>query len=480
MSHLILLIPLLILLSGIFVFRKMLYGAIGAVLSYILLKWLTSSFPNLILNDIADALIISGELALLISGAFFFFRLQEKTHRFEGLKKAVSIQESRLVIVLLLVWFFGSFIEGVSGFGTPPMLIGPVLLSLGFSPLASIAVPLAANTTAVNFGALATPVKVGLGTLVTPEVVKWIVLINILPALLMPFLLDIVLFRTKDTRQVLKSDIKLLIGAGLCFVIPYSSAIILGVEFGSAMAGGVGLLLFTFLFLRKQEGLNWKLWKSTFWPYALFVVLLIVFKQISEKEFLQFHISGVALRKVYLFQAGLVFFLTGVLYVELIKETHKKTLLRSAFRECLKKVKTPFLVIFFLALFTRLVRYDFAEIVVRNFSGVSPEGLLCFTPLTGIIGSFLTGSATMSNLLLSHPLASVIPYQLFIQPLLIALLHTGGAVGNAISLQNIIMVKSTVGEKISEQKIIGLTGGVVIVYWIILVLVSLITYFTLK
>ncbi|HEX9366979.1 MAG TPA: L-lactate permease, partial [Vicinamibacterales bacterium] len=64
-----------------------------------------------------------------------------------------------LPIVLLLVAFsFGAFIEGACGFGTPVAICSALLIGLGFTPLYAAGLSLIANTAPVAFGAIGTPI----------------------------------------------------------------------------------------------------------------------------------------------------------------------------------------------------------------------------------------------------------------------------------------------------------------------------------
>ena len=56
------------------------------------------------------------------------------------------------VQALIVAWLFGSFIEGAAGFGTPAAVAGPLLVALGFPPLAACASALIIQSTAVTFG----------------------------------------------------------------------------------------------------------------------------------------------------------------------------------------------------------------------------------------------------------------------------------------------------------------------------------------
>ena len=54
-----------------------------------------------------------------------------------------------------------SFIEGASGFGTPAAVVAPLLLALGFPAMAAVMVGLIIQSTPVSFGAVGTPILVG-------------------------------------------------------------------------------------------------------------------------------------------------------------------------------------------------------------------------------------------------------------------------------------------------------------------------------
>ena len=68
-----------------------------------------------------------------------------------------NITEDRRVQAIIIGWMFGAFIEGAAGFGTPPALAAPLLVGLGFPPLAAAMVALIFNSTPVSFGAVGAP-----------------------------------------------------------------------------------------------------------------------------------------------------------------------------------------------------------------------------------------------------------------------------------------------------------------------------------
>ena len=60
-----------------------------------------------------------------------------------------------------MAWLFGSFIEGAAGFGTPAAIAAPLLVALGFPAAAAVMLGMMVQSTAVTFGAVGTPVLVG-------------------------------------------------------------------------------------------------------------------------------------------------------------------------------------------------------------------------------------------------------------------------------------------------------------------------------
>lgn len=67
------------------------------------------------------------------------------------------------VQALIVAWLFGSFMEGAAGFGTPAAIAGPLLVALGFPALAACALALIIQSTPVTFGAVGTPILIGMG-----------------------------------------------------------------------------------------------------------------------------------------------------------------------------------------------------------------------------------------------------------------------------------------------------------------------------
>src|SRR5699024_8506857 len=73
----------------------------------------------------------------------------------------MDVSPDRRIQVIIVAWLFGSLIEGSSGFGTPSAVGAPLLLALGFPAMAAVMSMLIIQSTPVSFGAVGTPMIVG-------------------------------------------------------------------------------------------------------------------------------------------------------------------------------------------------------------------------------------------------------------------------------------------------------------------------------
>src|SRR5436305_8704855 len=95
----------------------------------------------------------------IVLNVIFLYRLTVAKGLFDTLQTTIgSVTNDRRLQLLLIAFSFGAFFEGASGFGTPVAVTAAILIGLGFSPLAASGLSLIANTAAVAYGALGTPI----------------------------------------------------------------------------------------------------------------------------------------------------------------------------------------------------------------------------------------------------------------------------------------------------------------------------------
>lgn len=468
-----LLLSLIFIIVAVFALRKLWLGALAAVILMIVIRINEADQLDATVFDLINGLLIAAELALLIVGAYLFYNILQSRSHFDPFTNAAGGFSSVLPSMLILVWFFGSFMEGIAGFGIPAMLIAPLMLSVGYKPLTSLALAVAGNTTPVTFGALGTPLKIGLGIHSPDDITSGVQLVNALPALCMPFLLTFVLGLTEGVKINWGKEWKMLLGAGLCFLIPYEIAGRYTVEFATVVAGALGLVLYIFIFIPKPERPRLRFWWKMFWPYLLLTVLLLVFRLVTD----QFSWKPSAfVRAIKMYQPGLVFVLAAVFVLLIVNPKGIHSNLGYQFGKTMNALRKTIVTLVLLVCFAQLSRTDISGLSALLFERASDHALLVIAPVAGVTGSFISGSATMSNLLLFNGLREADFKVEDFRVLLTVLLHTGSAIGNAIAFQNIVMVKSVSDSDISVARIFRNNLVVVAVYLAIVILTGLVLY----
>ncbi len=373
------------------------------------MNWILAASVNGVGIAIQILLIVFGALALL-------FTLRES-----GALAAINvgftaISPDRRVQAIIIAWFFGSFIEGSAGFGTPAALAAPLLLSLGFPALAAVMVALIANSTCVSFGAVGTPTLIGVGqTTNTPEIMQqiadagleynefiyqvglWTGIQHAIPGIMIPLILVAMMTRFFGKNKSIKEGLAIwpfAIFAGLCFVVPYLLvAWLLGPEFPSLLGAliGMGIVLLTTRagFLIPKEPWDFpekSTWESNWmgsismsskeartgislakaWvPYILIALLLILtrirslpfgswIKSIMTVHYTELFGTSISNTFNILYIPGVIpFILVALLCIPIYKMN--KTQVSLAWKETFKRIKGPTIALLFAVPMVRIM-----------------------------------------------------------------------------------------------------------------------------
>ena len=113
--------------------------------------------PRVLAFAHAKALFLSLDVLLIVWAAFLLYRVADEAGAIEIIGQTLPrLTHDRGMQALLLGWAFASFLQGAGGFGVPVAVIAPLLVGLGFSPLAAVVIPSVGHAWAVSFGSLAT------------------------------------------------------------------------------------------------------------------------------------------------------------------------------------------------------------------------------------------------------------------------------------------------------------------------------------
>lgn len=229
--------------------------------------WVWDMSLNRVVASTLQGLILTGAILWIIFGAILLLNTLKHSGGIRAIRAGFSnISPDRRVQALIVAWLFGCFIEGASGFGTPAAVAAPLLVALGFPALAAVVLGMMVQSTPVSFGAVGTPMLVGVGAgldrngmteqLVALgstwdgfflETVGRVAITHGIIGVLMPLIMVMVMTRFFGRNQSWREGLEVApfaIFTALAFGLPYMAAgVFLGPEFPSMIGGLVGLAI---------------------------------------------------------------------------------------------------------------------------------------------------------------------------------------------------------------------------------------------
>jgi lactate permease len=392
--------------------------------------------------------LLSLDIVLIVFGAILFVLFLRQTGALNKVEAALErLSPLKEHQAILLAWPFGSFIEGISGFGTSGAILAPFLVGIGFKPLTSMLIVLVANSTAVTFGAVGTPVRVGLAGLINSDFSSLAATINFLPGLLIPFFILGFAVQERETERWkhYKHSMPFALFAGLSFLLPYVFFARFGSDYPSLLGGAMSLPLCCLYLTRAWSKL--KLLLMAFAPYIFLIVTLVVGKKAFEDFNYVVNLGSGLQHTVRTFNPGFAFLtvmlVLNVRYAQPLSSF--STLAKTASSSLIKAFASIF---FFGSITYVLVVSGMIKMLAQNLTG--PK-LPFYSAFIGAFGSFLAGSATVSNLLFGGlQQQAALEVGLGVSTIL-ALQLTGAAAGNMIALPNILAVQAAVREEGMER-----------------------------
>ncbi len=239
-----------------------------------------------------QGLFLTFDLLVIIFGAILLLNTLEESGGVAAIRESFhSISDDRRVQVIIIGWLFGSFIEGASGFGTPAAIAAPLMVAMGFPAAAAVMIGMMIQSTAVTFGAVGTPILVGVQGGLGGEafdarlaeagltmlgyarlVAVRAAVLHGITGTLMPTLMVVMMTRFFGSRRSWSEGLSIVpfaLFAGLAFTVPYTlTAWILGPEFPSLLGALLGLALVTFAARRRLLAPDdaWDFPRAADWP----------------------------------------------------------------------------------------------------------------------------------------------------------------------------------------------------------------------
>ena len=216
-----------------------------------------------------EGIIITVQVLWIIFGALLLLNTLKHSGGIASIRSGFArITPDRRIQVILIAWLFGCFIEGASGFGTPAAVAGPLMVAVGFPALSAVMFGMIIQSTPVSFGAVDTPLIVGVQGGLQREsmtqvlqgqgqtwadffhlIVERVALGHAIAGTLIPvflvFFMTRYFGRNRSWTEALPA-VPFALFAAFAFTIPYGLAgRFLGPEFPSLLGGLLGLALAT-------------------------------------------------------------------------------------------------------------------------------------------------------------------------------------------------------------------------------------------
>ncbi|MCY6370899.1 L-lactate permease [Clostridium ganghwense] len=475
------------------------------------LKWIGAATITGAINTIDILLIVYGALLILQ-----IMRKSGGVEGIAQSMAAVSTD--RRVQVIVIGFLMEAFFEGAAGFGTPAAVAAPLLVGLGFPPLVAAMVALIGNSAPVTYGAVGTPIIGGFASLKSMVEAGGFqgdfgtFLINtggfagILHLLVGSFIpLAMVCTMTLIVDKSIKKGLEvwpLALFGGLVFTIPeVLISNFVGPEIPSLLGALIGIPIFVIairkgVFIPKTK---WDFKPHNEWeddwegevaasvanvenknvmsagkawaPYVLIGILLLLgrLKWIGLTPILKqwnitwHNILGTSLSRgiTPLYNPGVIPFMLVALIIPFMHGLDKKEAAK-AWKDTLKQIKPASIALFFALGMTYIMMNSGAAansdsmliVMAKTAANLAGRGWYIVAPIVGILGAFISGSATVSDIMFGAlQFSAANQVGIPVTPIL-ALQSVGAAAGNMICVHNVVAVLTTVGLVGKEGKII--------------------------
>ena len=462
-----------------------------------------------------------------------------------------GISPDARVQAVIIGFIFGAFIEGAAGFGTPAALAAPLLISVGFPPLAAAVVALIYNSVPVCYGAVGTPTNSAMATLGESVTslggnvdsfkadLTFFSAVNMAVGAFFIVTIGIILLVTmfgKDAehKKVSKAFeiLPFIIFVCLIFDVIYLLiAKFIGPELVSLVAAVI--TLFVVLFTSKKGFLMpkniWTFGEKETWdhswlsttevpepkqsdmslvkawiPYLLIGLALVITRVWSTLQpdswagaMKAFKVTlplfgGASWSWTILWNPGIIFIIVGLITIPL--HGMNGDTVKEAWKNSFNQVKGAAIALLFGVAMVYIFRnsandgiqvsymIDGRTAGLGSMLTMMADGLgsifrgayIVIAPLIGVLGSFMSGSNTVSNTLFSSLQFETATLVGLPQVIIVALQNNGGAIGNMVCVNNVVSACATTGTIGNEGKIIRTDFLPCIVYCVIVIVVSLI------
>ena len=468
----------------------------------------------------------SFDVLIIIVGAILVMNTLKASGATAAINRGfMQISPDKRVQACIIGFSFCSFIEAAAGFGTPAALAGPLMVSLGFPPMAAAMIALIFDSTAVSFGAVGTPVTSALTVLgkgndaeFVSDFTFWTAIPHAVMSLFLPIIVLMMTTKFFSNEKSFKPALKAFPFAfftGLTFAVPYLLVtIFIGYEFASLIASLISIAVTVIAaksnFLTPKE--VWDFGNPTEWneswlattkvspvenskmslikawvPYILISAILVITRipqlgiksllssgapfVINVNNILGFENFDWSFKWAYL--PGTFFIIVALITNFIHKMSFEKV--KESWKATFEQVSSAALALLFgLALVEILKLKNAANLSMMDtmanaLSTVGKHLYVLIAPFIGILGAFVSGSATVSMNLFSNLQFNTASVLGLPTVYIMAMQCVGSAVGNMVCINNAVAASATIGTIGREGNLIKINAIPMLIYSLVTV-----------
>lgn len=422
----------------------------------------------------------------IIGPALGIHQLQLRTGSADVLRSALGgFAPDPQILALLVAWFFVLFMEGAAGFGSSVALAAPFLVAAGFQPVQAVTITLVGHVVGVSFGAVGTPIipqvavtgisgrEIARATGIYHSLLGWI-----------PLVVMLALVRRSAPGAASRRPVwGWTAVAFFCFSVPYTLLwMFVGPELptlAGALFGGVLFVVLLRQFGRRSAEMPVPNPSASYSPgtvlraaapYLVLVGLVLLTRltpplpDLLRSVEMRWDLPGSFSGSMQpLFHPGTMLLL-GFVAGALLQRAPARAVAGAIAEATRRLLPVAVALAAMLALARIMVHSGMTEALALAAADGAGGVWPVLAPFVGVLGTFVTGSATASNILftdfqqqtalaLGLPVVGVVGVQGF-----------GAAVGNMICPHNVVAAGATVGLEGREGEILRRTLWITLLY----------------
>ncbi|MBQ9861064.1 MAG: L-lactate permease [Clostridia bacterium] len=471
-------------------------------------------------------MLTSADVLIIIIGAILVMNTVKASGATAAINRGfMNICPDKRVQACIIGFSFCSFIEAAAGFGTPAALAGPLLASLGFPPMAAAMITLVFDSAAVSFGAVGTPVTAALSVLGLSDNEAfvtgfsfWTALPHAIVSVILPLIVLMMTTKLFGKEKSFKPALEaapFALFTGLSFAVPLLLvSLFIGYEFASLLAAlfsiavTVSAAKFKFLLPKKAwdfgDPAEWnKEWLATgkvapaaeskmsllkaWTPYLLIALILVATRipQLGLKDLLTsgapfvitvndlFGFDSLDWNLKWAYLPG-TFFVIVALITNLLHKMDKKSI-KQAWKDTGVQVSGAALALLFGLALVQIMKNKNAagssmmDEMANALAMVGNELYILISPFIGVLGAFVSGSATVSMNLFSNLQYTAATVVGLPTVYVLSMQCVGASVGNMVCINNAVAASATIGVTGREGKLIKINAVPMVIYTMITV-----------